>query len=880
MDYYAEKITDVLAELKTSDKGLNAQEADRRLKMVGPNEIKEVEKISPFKIFIDQFKSPVVLILLVAVIISLFINEMIDAAVICAILIINSILGFIQEYKAEKAIEALKKTLSLKAIVIREGKEVEVDARDLVPGDIILLQEGEKVPADCRLIQTFNLKTQEASLTGESHTIAKQTAMLKSDTAVADRTNMVFANTIIVAGKGKAVVVSTGMNTEVGKIAHMVQSETKEMTPLQKQLKVLSKNLGFLTVAVAFVVFGAGLLRGLNLENMLISAIALAVAAIPEGLPAVVTVSLALGVQRMLKRNALIRKLPSVETLGSCTVICADKTGTMTHNEMTVKRIYANGEITEVSGSGYEPKGIFSKDAKKLNLILKIGALCNDAQLTSENGKWTVVGDPTEGALLVSAIKAGLSKEKLDAENKRAMEIPFSSEKKMMTTVHRVGNKYVAFIKGAPEILLDKCNAFYENGKIEMLTREKKIEFLKANTDFAEDALRVLGFAYKEIKGEISKADLEKDLVFVGLQGMMDPPREGVRDSIRKCYQAGIKVIMITGDHIETAKAVAEQVGIKGKAITGNELDKLKNFEEIVEQIAVYARVNPGHKLRIVKALQAKGHIVAMTGDGVNDAPALKKANIGVAMGMTGTDVAREASDMVLTDDHFGSIVNAVEEGRNIFDNIRKFVVYLLSSNIGEVLTVLIALLIGLPLPLIALQILWINLITDGLPALALGVEPADYNIMRRAPRKVKEHIIDRSAWIYMIIAGLIMTAATLYLFNHYDPAKNLAYAQTIAFSTLVMLQMFNVLNCRSDATSIFKNLFTNPKLIGAIIVSVAMQLLVIYTPLADLFGAVALNPVDWAYVIAASASVLVFGEIIKVFKRKNAEVIDSSKVF
>ncbi len=877
MEYYAEKIADVLSDLKTSEKGLSTEEANRRLKIVGFNEIKEAKKISPVKIFIDQFKSPIIFILIFAVMISLFIKEFIDALVISAILILNAILGFLQEYKAEKAIEALKKSMSLKARVIRDGNELQINAKELVPGDIILLEEGEKVPADCRLLQTINLKLQEASLTGESVAVVKQTAILKKGTVVADRINMAFAGTMVVSGKAKAVVVSTGMNTEIGKIAGMVQTEKKELTPLQKQLKVLSKNLGILTAVIAFMVFCVGLIRGFNLENTLISAIALAVAAIPEGLPAVVTVSLALGVQRMLKRNALIRKLPSVEALGGCTVICVDKTGTLTHNEMTVRKIYTNSQITEVSGHGYDPKGAFSNDPKKLEFILKIGALCNNARLVKENDKWSVIGDPTEGALIVSALKAGLSKEKLSIENKKVMEVPFSSEKKIMVTVHRIKNKYFAFAKGAPEVLIEKCNSFYENGKIEMFTRQKKLEFLRVNEDFSHDALRVLGFAYKEIKGEVDKANLEKDFVFVGLQGMIDPPREGVKESVKKCYQAGIKVVMITGDHIETAKAIAEQIGIKGKAITGEEIDKMKNFEDVVEQITIYARVNPEHKLKIVKALQAKGHIVAMTGDGVNDAPSLKKANIGIAMGITGTDVAREASDIVLTDDHFSSIVNAVEEGRTIFDNIRKFVVYLLSSNITEILTVLMALLIGLPLPLIALQILWINLITDGLPALSLGVEPADYGVMKRAPRKVKEQIIEKSTWFYMLAISLIMTAGTLYLFNLYNPEKNLIYAQTIAFSVLVMFQMFNVLNCKSEITPIFKNIFNNPKLIAAVIMSIIMQLVVIYTPLSDIFRTTELNLKDWIYITGTSATVLLFSEIVKAFKKRNSQLVQTT---
>ncbi|MFC1728284.1 calcium-transporting P-type ATPase, PMR1-type [Nanoarchaeota archaeon] len=867
MEYFAEDSKDVLKELKSSEKGLTTQEAEKRLKIVGPNEIKEGKRISPLKIFIDQFKSPIVFILVAAIVISLIVGEYIDSVVVGVILLLNAILGFVQEYKAEKSIEALKKMASLKAIVLRDGKHQEVDATNLVPGDIVLLEEGEKIPADCRLIEEIGLHAQEASLTGESIPVTKHIKVLKKGTPVADRNNCVFSSTIITAGKGKAVVTYTGMNTEVGKIAHMIQTEETILTPLQKQLKVLAKYLGLFTVVVAFVVFITGFLRGFEPVEIMLAAIALAVAAIPEGLPAVVTISLALGVQRMIKRNALIRKLPSVETLGSCSVICTDKTGTLTHNEMTVKKIYANSEVTEVSGSGYEPNGVFSTNVKNLDFILKIGALCNNASLRQEEDKWKILGDPTEGALVVSAAKADLKDENIESEYPRIHEIPFSSERKIMTTIHKKNGKKIAFVKGAPDILLNKCHAFYENGKIEMLTKRKRDEILKKETEFAQEALRVLAFAYKDIKeGE----DPEKNLVFVGLQGMIDPPRDGVREAVDKAHQAGIKVVMITGDYIETAKAIAEKVGIKGKAITGEQIDKLENFEDVVETITIYARVNPSHKLEIVKALQAKGHIVAMTGDGVNDAPALKKANIGISMGIAGTDVAKEASDMILTDDHFNSIVSAVEEGRTIFDNIRKFVEYLLSSNMGEILTIFIAMLIGLPLPLIALQILWINLVTDGLPALALGVDPKDIGVMKRKPRKVKDHIIDRWRAGYMFVIGLIMMIGTLCVFKAYNPGANLMYAQTMAFSTLMMFQMFNVLNCRSDVNSLFKiGIFSNPRLIVAIIISISLHLLVIYSPLSSLFGTMAHTLAEWGIIIAVSASVLVFGEVVKFIRRR-----------
>ncbi len=885
---HEKKIDEVFKELKTNKEGLTEEEAEKRLQKYGYNEIKRGKKISPLKIFIMQFHSIVIYILIAALIISIFLNETIDAIVIGVIVLLNAVFGFVQEYRAEKSIEALKKLASLKATVIRDGKKKDIDAKLLVPGDIINLETGDKIPADCRIFELVNLQTQEAALTGESVPVKKELKVLAEKTTLADRINMVFSGTIVTNGKGKAVVASTGMQSEIGKIAKLIEEAEPETTPLQEKLNILGKRLGAAVIIISIIVFIAGVIKDpTTLKDLLsfqlldflkdskeffLTAIALAVAAIPEGLPAVVTISLALGTRRMIKRNALIRKLPSVETLGSTTVICTDKTGTLTKNEMTVKKIYTNNKIIDVNGSGYEKKGEFLFENKKIDtneieLLLKIGTLNNDASFDNKN----VVGDPTEASLIVSAAKAGFRKEDLEKKYKRYDEIPFSSERKIMTTMHNINGENFAYVKGAPEVVLKSCNNIYENGKIRKLTESKKQEILEINKNFAKNALRVLGFAFKTV---MDKSRAEKNLTFVGLQGMIDPPREEVKEAIRKCKKAGIKVIVITGDHEITAKAVGKEIGIESNSITGAALEimKEKELDKNVEDIAIYARVNPEHKIKIINALKKKGHIVAMTGDGVNDAPALKKADIGVSMGITGTDVSKEASDMILTDDNFASIVNAVEEGRGIYSNIKKFVEYLLSSNLGEVLTIFIAIMIfgfakeEFLLPLIPIQILWINLVTDGLPALALSIDPRDPNIMDRKPRKPKERIISKPIIARMLIVGFIMMIGTLAIFKFSNPDTNLMYAQTMAFSTLMFYQMFNVLNCRSEFQSLFKiGIFTNPKLLGAILISVLMQILVIQIPFFNtFFKTIPLSMTDWIYVVLVSSSVLIIVELYK----------------
>lgn len=858
--------------LKTSEKGLTSHEAEERLHYYGLNELKAEEGVHPLKVLLEQFASPLVWTLIAALGISIFLHEYFDAVVVGIIIILNAVLGFVQEYRAEKAIEALKKMASLKARVLRNGREIKIDSTEVVPGDIIILETGDKIPADGRLFEIHSLQSQEAPLTGESQPISKILDSLEEKTLLADRKNMVYSSTIITNGRGKAVVTATGMSTEVGKIAQLIKESREKQTPLQKKLSNLGKYLTIIVVIIAFVVFLAGIFSGQKVSDMLLTAIALAVAAIPEGLPAVITISLSIGIQQMFKRNVLVRKLPSVETLGCVDVICTDKTGTLTHNQMTVTKIWANGIVYEVTGSGYDTKGTFTvanklANPEPLHKLLKIGALCSNAKLTGKDSKREVEGDPTEAALIVSAEKAGFALEEINKNEPRMDEIPFSSERKMMTTVHKSKEGIISFTKGAPEVVINLCDKILINGKVQRLDRLKKNELLKQNESFAKEALRVLAFAYKELgsayKEESDKNNAEDNMIFVGLQAMIDPPREEVRDSIKKCLEAGIRIIMITGDQIATAKAIAEKLGIKGEAVTGQELetikkDKTKNLETEIKKINIFARVNPEHKLDIVKALKKNGHVVAMTGDGINDAPALKKADIGIAMGITGTDVAKEASDMILTDDNFASIVNAVEEGRGIFDNIKKFVNYLLSSNLGEICIILFASLFGLPLPLTAIQILWVNLITDGLPATALSVDPYSKEIMKRNPRPAKENILSKELSWDIAIFGVLMGIFSLILFWLYQGSGSeieLMKAQTIVFTSLVLFELVRVQIIRMDYKL---KIFSNKWLIGAIVLSILLQLLIIYTPAAAWFKIAPLSLIDWGIIILAS--LILFG--------------------
>ncbi|HME86848.1 MAG TPA: calcium-translocating P-type ATPase, SERCA-type [Candidatus Nanoarchaeia archaeon] len=864
MEYQSKSAKELFAELRTTERGITSQEAVLRLSTYGKNEIKDTEVLSKLKIFLSQFSSPVVLILVAALIISVVVKEYVDASVIGIILIINAILGFIQEYRAEKAIAALKKAITPQAKVIRDGKEQIIDATLLVPGDILILEEGTKIPADAILLEASELKTIEASLTGESAPVKKSVGIC-TETILGNIFNGVFYGTAISSGRGKAIVVNTGMKTELGKIAHLIQDTETPPTPLQKHLKKLGATIGVIVILIAIGVYILGVLGGRNNAEVLLSALSLAVAAVPEGMPAVITIALAIGVQRMLKRKALVRKLPSVETLGACTVICSDKTGTLTKGEMTVTELYTDKKSITITGTGYVPEGTFSAKTNSMELLLTCGVVCNNATL-QKNNTWEILGDPTEGALLVSAQKYGLTKENLTVLYTRIREYPFKSERKMMSVIVKNKKDRLLFSKGAPEVIINSSKYILINGKKKPFTDAEKKELLGVNKKLGQEALRVLGFAYKEI----TKDDSENDLIFIGLQGMMDPAREEVKEAIQRCTTAGIRTVMITGDYEVTAKAIADRLGITGKVVSGENIEKI-NLEEEIDSIGVFARVNPEHKLRIVEALQKKGHVVAMTGDGVNDAPALKKADIGVAMGITGTDVAKESSQMVLLDDNFTTIVNAVEEGRNIFSNIREFIEYLFSSNIGEVLVIVVALLMQMPLPLVAIQILWINLLTDGLPALALGVDPPEKDIMLRKPRK-RNGIINGTRWIYIFGIGILMMFGTLALYQKYLPQGE-SYAQTIAFTTLVLFQLFNAFNLRSTTRSFFaQNPFGNIWLIGAVLASLLLQLAVLYTPLSTYFNTVALTTMDWLYVVVTAFSVIMFGELVKfgkyVFKK------------
>ncbi|MCK4482327.1 HAD-IC family P-type ATPase, partial [Candidatus Bathyarchaeota archaeon] len=713
--WHSMEIKEVMRALNVTMNGLSSEEVQRRLQEFGPNELKKEKRKSPFKLFLEQFTDILIIILLIATALSFAVGEAYDGIVIIAIVMACAVLGFTQEYKAEKALEALKKMTAPTATVLRDGKELELQTRDVVPGDVILLHTGDKVPADARLIEAINMKTDEASLTGESTPVNKNVKPLPEETIVSDRRNAVFTGTVVVYGRGKAVVTSTSMDTEFGKIARMVQVTEEEETPLEKRMGHVGKWIGLLSIAVCAVVAIFGIYKGRGILDMVLWAISLAVAAVPEALPAVVTGALAVGMYRMARENCIVRRLPAVETLGCTSVVCSDKTGTMTKGEMTVQRIYVNDKALKVTGVGYEPQGEFLFEDEKLDptkekelyTLLKAATLCNDAKLEKEEGKWIVKGDPTEGALVVAAAKAGLWKEEIEKEEPRINEIPFSSERKRMSTIHDLshGDKIV-YMKGAPEIVLERCTKIYTNGKTHKLTDEKRKQLLSVNEAMAIQALRNLGFAYKDLPESASSwnEEEEKGFVFLGVMGMIDPPREEVKDAIYMCNKAGIKVVMVTGDHRLTAVAVAKALNLigenkeeEGRVLTGAELDRLSDeeFEKVVGELVIYARVSPEHKVRIVKALRRKGYICAMTGDGVNDAPALKMADIGVAMGITGTEVTKEASDMVLADDNFATIIKAVKEGREIYDNIKKYLTYLLRCNIMEILVLFFAMMLS-----------------------------------------------------------------------------------------------------------------------------------------------------------------------------------------
>jgi Ca2+-transporting ATPase len=870
---------EAMEKLKTSEKGLSQEEAKKRLQEYGYNELKERKRISALEIFLNQFKDIFVIMLLIAVLISVgigwyeikakpetsFLEAYADAIAIGGIVVLNAIVGFTQEYRSEKALEAMKKLTAPKARVIRDGKEIIIDAKEVVPGDILVLEAGDRIAADGILLETAELEVNEAILTGESTPVRKKVGKVKPDTPVAERKNCVFMATHVTYGRGKALVTSTGMKTEFGKIAEKVQEIEEEETPLKKKLDDFAKKLGKFIIVICIIIFALELYEVFfvlkvnkigeiisNTIDAFMTSVALAVSAVPEGLPAVVTVTLALGARELAKRNAIIRRLSSAETLGAVTVICSDKTGTLTKGEMTVRKIYVNDKIVEVTGVGYEGKGEFLLDGKKfdpknIELLLRIGCLCNNA---SYDGK-TIMGDPTEGALIVAAAKAGMKKEDLENEFKRIHEIPFSSERKRMTTVHLIDKKKFAYVKGAPEIILERCDYIWKDGKIEKLEKKEKEKILKVNEEMASQALRVLGFAFKELPEKFEDETAEKGLVFVGLMGMIDPPREEAKEANKKCQEAGIKTIMITGDHKLTAVAIAKEIGmLDGKVLTGEELDKLSDeeFEKIVEEVRVYARVSPEHKLRIVRALKKKGHIVAMTGDGVNDAPALKQADIGIAMGITGTDVTKEASDMILADDNFATIVKAVEGGRGIYDNIRKFVFFLLRCNFDELGIIGIFALLGLPLPLNAAMILWINLVTDGAPAIALSMDPPEEDLMKRKPRDPKEGILHgRFAQLLASFITQFFGTAFIFCLSYYVWKEPLKEAMTMAFMQATFQELFTVWNCRSEKRSVFRySPLTNKYLVIAVISSFALTLMLCYVPVFQvMFGTVPLTIQD-----------------------------------
>ncbi|MBI1972258.1 MAG: calcium-translocating P-type ATPase, SERCA-type [Candidatus Aenigmarchaeota archaeon] len=860
--------------------GLESARASGLLVEFGRNRLREKKGKNPVQLFLEQFSSILIIILMAAAAVSFFLGEVIDAAAITSIVILNAMLGFVQEYRAEKSLDALKKIISPAAKVVRDGKETVVSAFEIVPGDLVVLEAGDKVPADGLILESFSLRADESSLTGESFPVEKSVdADVGGSVPVAERTNRVFMGTSITYGRAKFVVEKTGMNTEIGKIADLIQDDRTVKTPLQERLDVFGRHMAKVIFAIIAVIFALGVYGGNDEFEMFLASVSLAVAAIPEGLPAVVTTSLALGVFRMSKQNAIVRKLPAVETLGAVTVIVSDKTGTLTENEMTIRKVYTPSRTYEVSGSGYGAEGKFFTEGKEvaidkgLELLLKAGALCNNAALSTTGTEQNRVGDPTEISMLVAGAKAGLYRENLDKEYERKFEVVFDSERKRMSVVTSTpeGGQAV-FTKGAVDVVLELCGKELKGGKEVKFSGKRKSEIIRINESMASEALRIIAVAYKKYDAAgYNEKDIESGLVFLGLVGMIDPPRPEAKGSIETCKKAGIRAVMITGDHKITAVAIAKELDFpEGRAITGAELDALSDeeFEKIAGSVYVYARMSPQHKTRIVRALQKSGEVVAMTGDGVNDAPALRMADIGVAMGITGTDVSKEASTMVLTDDNFATIVSAVREGRGIYDNIRKFIFYLLSCNTGEVLTVFFSILLGstimqgLPLPLAAVQILWMNLLTDGLPALALGVQPAERDIMERKPRDRKEEIINRKTILDIIFVGVAMSAGTLYMFLSYLPDTH--KAQTIAFTTIVFFQLFHALNSQSDK-SLLKAGAANRYLAVAIILSVALQLAVIYLPVLDpIFETVPLSAGEMAETVLVSFLIIPAVEIKK----------------
>jgi P-type Ca2+ transporter type 2C len=893
--WHSMEAAQVLKELDTDlASGLSDGEARKRLQRHGYNElVKKERRISPVAIFMDQFKNILIAILVVAAVLSAVVGEWMDAVLILVIVVFCAALGFVQEYRAERALEALKKMLSPTTTVLREGREEEIPSRELVPGDILLLEAGDRIPADARLVESHSLMCDEAPLTGESVPVSKETKSLPKDVRVSDRTNMLFAGTTVTYGRGQAVVTSTGINTEFGEIAESVTTVKAETTPLAKRMAEIGKWLGIVCLAVSFLVLVISILRQILggsmidlpfVVSMVMFAVALAVAAVPEALPAIVTGALAVGMRQMAKRNALVRKMPAVETLGCVTVICSDKTGTLTKGEMTVRKILTGGRIIEVSGTGYNPVGelrgsgaITMNDDSSLRLFFLVGTLCNDAVLHEREGRWLLQGDPTEGALVVAAEKSGLRQHEARQRNPRVEEIPFSSERKRMTTIHQMEDgKRVAFMKGAPEVVLERCSTVSEGGRVGEVGDAEKGQIIEAGEKMAQEALRVLAVAYRELEDGVTYTEeaVEKDMTFLGLAGMMDPPREEAVEAVKVCKQVHIRPIVITGDHKLTAVAIAKETGIYREGdivLTGEELEKMSDneYENIVDTVSVYARVSPIDKLRIVRAWQKKGEVVAMTGDGVNDAPALKQADIGVAMGITGTDVTKEAADMVLGDDNFATIVKAVESGRWIYDNIKKYLIYLLESNVIEVAFIGGAVLIAGPqfLPVLPAAILYINLATDGLPAIALAVSPPDPDIMQKPPRDPRESVFAWDVKAFILMIFVIEIPILSYLF--FGGLGDMTDVRTQIFFFFVITEFVIALNLRSVKYSIFKAAPHKWLLLSIAFNLVVLVVLTQIPAVLDTFGVVKPSASDLGIILGMCAVLTIGMELVKAILRK-----------
>ena len=879
-NWHAIAVEEVVHALKSNaHEGLSAEEVGRRLGEFGPNELVEEKKITPLQIFVNQFKSILVIVLIIAALVSGFIlDETTDMILISVIIVANAILGFVQEYRAEKAVEALKEMVAPHARVLREGREREVASRELVPGDVLLLESGDRIAADARLMKVVSMKTDEAPLTGESKPVTKEVETLGEDVRVADRTNMVYMGTHVAFGRGTAIVTSTGMKTEFGKIAEMVQAVEEEAPPLKKKVEHLGRQLVTISTVLCVIAILLGIFTGRGFIIMFMIGVSFAVSAIPEGLPAVLTITLALGVNKLAKQNAIVRKLASVETLGCTTVICSDKTGTLTKNEMTVAKLYANGQVIEVTGAGYTPEGEFlqketgfdPQNDDHTKLLLRIGSLCSNARIEKGEESWQMIGDPTEGALVVAAAKAGLWLDKLQAQYPRVAENPFASERKRMSTIHEAGKARVAYVKGAPEIILERSDRIYENNKIRKLTDSDRKRILATAQQLASEALRLLAMAYKEVpiaSQDYEPDQVESDLVFVGIEGMIDPARPEVPEAIEKCRRAGIRSVMITGDHRLTAVAIAKQVGLlhsgESKVLTGADLDKMsdRDLDKVVNEVSVYARVSPEHKLRIAQSLKRNGHIVAMTGDGVNDAPAIKTADIGVAMGIKGTDVTKEASDMILEDDNFATIVTAVEGGRNIYNNIKKYLRLLITANFDEFFEIALCAMAHLPFTLLPVQILFVNLMSDGLPAVALSVDPPDPYVMDRPPRDPNEGFL-KPMWFFTVFSAVIdyitdvipflfiLTAGLTFWGPWAENDPNLLLARTEDMVSLTFFEIFLAYVCRSEDYPLWevgwRHLTENRLLFFSWIGSWAITLFIVYTPVLDeIFHLVSL-PLFW----------------------------------